>query len=252
MNELIEIDCMEYMSQCKDNAYDLVIVDPPYGIGAENYSNGQNLNRKDGWYREEATAVRIKKNRLNQGSGKLKNNILNTSNCEWDNKKPDQEYFNELLRVSKNQIIWGLNYFIDYLHSTRGVYVWDKLQYWENFSQFELAWTSFDKPARLFKYSNSGGINKEKKIHPTQKPIKLYKDLLLWYAKPGDKLLDTHSGSGSFRIAAHDLGFDLVSCELDPDYCRDNEARYQRHIQQIDLFKPEEIQEKIFTEGKLF
>lgn len=163
-NILYHADCMDIMAKMPDKSIDLCITDPPYGIGAENYSNGQNLNRKDGWYREESTAVRVKKNRLNSGSGKLKNNILNTSNCEWDTKKPDQEYFNELLRVSKNQIIWGLNYFIDFLYSTRGIYVWDKLQYWENFSQFELAWTSFDKPARLFKYSNSGGLIKKKKF----------------------------------------------------------------------------------------
>ncbi len=219
MNTLHLTDCMEYMSQCDDNAFDLAIVDPPYGID------------------------------VNMNMGRRKGMGVKHSFKEWDNNIPDLSYFEELFRISKNQIIWGGNYFD--LKPTRCFIIWDKKTPEDlSFAMCEFAWTSFDLVAKIFRLEIQKGKND--RIHPTQKNVALYKWLLQNYAKPGDKLLDTHSGSGSFRIAAHDLGFDLVSCELDPDYCQDNEARFQRHIQQIDLFKPEEIQEKIFTEGKLF
>ncbi len=222
MNNLIQIDCNEYMSQCKDNAFDLAIVDPPYGIG------------------------------VNMNAGKRKYEIQKYDYKGWDNKAPNKKYFNELFRISKNQIIWGANNFTPFIPISTGWIFWNKdITGDVKFSHGELAFSSYKESLKMIKIRIQKS-NKEPRIHPTEKPIALYKWLLTNYAKPGDKLLDTHSGSGSFRIAAHDLGFDLVSCELDPDYCRDNEARFQRHIQQIDLFKPEEIQEKIFTEGKLF
>lgn len=226
MNKLIQIDCMEYMKDIPDNHFDLAIVDPPYGIG---------INGK-------------------VGGGKLAR-VSEYKNKGWDKTPPKKEYFTELKRVSKNQIIFGGNYFLYALNQTPCFIVWDK-DNTGNFADCELAWTSFNTATRLFKYRWNGMLqgnmkNKEIRIHETQKPIALYKWLLTNYAKPGYKLFDSHSGSGSFRIAAYDMGFDLISCELDPDYCRDNEARFQKHIQQIDLFKPEELQDNIYQKELL-
>lgn len=213
---LHNVDCMEFMATLPDKAFSLAICDPPYGINADAMSMGQNLNRADGWKRDESTAVKIRKGRLNSGGGKLKNRILNTSSIGWDDQIPDDEYFAELFRVSENQIIFGGNYFD--LPPSRCVICWDKCQPWENFSQWEMAWTSFDKPAAMFRYSNTGGANAETKIHPTQKPTALYLWLLSKYAKPGQRILDTHLGSMSSVIAANNLGFELTGCELDADY----------------------------------
>ncbi len=181
---MFNIDCMDFMAGKPDNYYSLAIVDPPYGINAPNMQMGTHVNRKGkGQYPGESTASKLRKGRLNKGSGKLKDRILNTSDCNWDTEKPTDEYFKELFRVSENQIIWGGNYFP--LPPCRGMICWDKMQPWDNFSQFELAWTSFDKPARMFRYSNTGGANIEKKIHPTQKPVKLYEWLLMNYGMGG-------------------------------------------------------------------
>lgn len=191
------IDCLTVLKLLPDKCIDVAIVDPPYGINAPNMAMGTNKSRTKNGYPAESTADRLrKKGRLNQGAGKLKDRALQNMNCEWDFHPPDKEYFRELFRVSKNQIIWGGNYF-SYgcaiekdeqtgeetaiplgLPPTRGIVAWDKLQPWDNFSQFELAWTSYDKPAGVFKYSNTGGANKEKKIHPTQKPVALYEYLI--------------------------------------------------------------------------
>ena len=228
--ELINIDCMEYLKGCEDNAFELSICDPPYGINAASMSMGNNPNRKDGLSREESTAVKSRKGRLNQGSGKLKNRALNTMACEWDFKPPNEEYFKELMRVSKNQIIWGGNYFP--LPPTRCIVCWDKVQPWENFSQWEMAWTSFDKPAVMIRVSNTGGANSEWKIHPTQKPVRLYKELLHRLASPGDRILDTHLGSGSSAIAAHYGGFDFVGIELDEDYYKAACERFDMQTRQ--------------------
>lgn len=233
--KLLNIDCMEYMRAVPNKYFDLAIVDPPYGINASGMSMGNNPNRKDGWNRGESTAVKIKKGRLNAGSGKLKNRALNTMNCEWDSKIPDQSYFDELERISKNRIIWGGNYFP--LPPSRGIICWDKVQPWENFSQFELAWTDFDKPAAMFRYSNTGGTNNELKIHPTQKPIRLYDWLLSKYAKTGFKILDTHLGSGSHAIAAHYFGVsEFIGCELDQDYFNAAVERFKIETAQESLF----------------
>jgi len=226
-NVAYNMDCMEAMKQFPDNAFDLAVVDPPYGIGADNFKNGAGASKDGG--KLYSTAVKMK-NRLNTGSGKLKNRLLNQSDCSWDSEPPQKEYFNELFRVSKNQIIWGGNYFD--LPPTRGIIVWDKVQPWENFSQVELAWTSFDRPAALFKMCNT----MPGKIHPTQKPIALYEWIFKKYAKPGDKILDTHLGSGSSRIAAYNAGLYFIGYEINELYFNLQEERYQKHTAQENLF----------------
>lgn len=200
ISDVTNEDCMEGMARYPDKYFDLAIVDPPYGLD---------------------------KSSLN-GSGKLKNRVLNKINTDWD-IAPNEYYFKELFRVSKNQIIWGGNYFV--LPPSRCIICWDKVQPWENFSQIELAWTSFDSPAQIYKYDNRTG----NKIHPTQKPVALYKWLLSKYAKQGDKILDTHLGSGSSRIAAYEMGFDFTGFELDKDYYEAQEKRYRNHIAQLKL-----------------
>jgi site-specific DNA-methyltransferase (adenine-specific) len=199
---------MDYLPTIPDNYFELAIIDPPYEIA-------DNPSRHGG-----------------SGAGKLKNRILNKSAKkfkEWD-KAPDKLYFDQLFRVSKNQIIWGGNYFD--LPPTRGIICWDKIQPWENFSQIEYAWTSFKVPAKLYRYDNRTGG----KIHPTQKPVALYKWQLQTYAKQGDKILDTHSGSLSIGIACHDLGFELTAIEKDKDYYESAKQRLIEHQKQLTLF----------------
>lgn len=178
-------DCIEWMKVVPDKWYDLAIVDPPYQLSKSSTT----------------------------GSGKLKHRALNVGNIaeRWDNK-PSKEYFDELFRISKNQIIWRGNYFD--LPSCRCFVCWDKCQPWENFSQVEMAWTSFDKPAKLFKRDNRRGG----KIHPTEKPIELYAYLLNTFANKGDKIFDSHFGSLSIGIACCELGFELDACEIDKEY----------------------------------
>ena len=192
--ELLNVDCMAYMRTLADKAFDLAIADPPYGLG------------KSCW----------------GGAGHLKNRLLQIEKKkiqQWD-IRPTQEYFDELFRVSKNQIIFGGNFFP--LPPSRGIVAWDKAQPWKNFSQFELIWTSFNKPSALFRLGN----NREKKIHPTQKPVALYKWLLERYAKSGERILDTHLGSGSIALACQELGFDFVGCEIDSDYFEGARRRF--------------------------
>ena len=178
-------DCMEWMKVVPDKWYDLAIVDPPYQLSKSSTT----------------------------GSGKLKHRALNVGNIaeRWDNK-PSKEYFDELFRISKNQIIWGGNYFD--LPPCRCFVCWDKCQPWENFSQVEMAWTSFDKPAKLFKRDNRRGG----KIHPTEKPIEIYAYLLNTFANKGDKIFDSHFGRLSIGIACCELGFELDACEIDKEY----------------------------------
>jgi len=200
---------MELMSRYEDNHFDLAIVDPPYGIGV------------------------TKNKRLN-----------NISNKDWDNEIPKKEYFEELKRVSKNQIIWGGNYFIEHLSNTRCYLNWDKLNHSDTYADCEMAWTSFDKNAKIFKYMWDGnrygfigaikGVGKKSiRMHPTQKPIALYEWLLMNYAKEGDKILDTHLGSGSIAIACHNLGYDLTACELDKEYYEAAIKRLKEHTAQL-------------------
>ena len=149
---------------------------------------------------------------------------------KWDDNTPSKEYFQEIKRVCQNQIVWGGNYFE--LHSYRTFVVWDKMTPAPTMSQVELAATSFDSPARLVKINS----NQSDRIHPTQKPVKLYEWLLMNYAKEGDRILDTHLGSGSIAIACHNLGFDLVGCELDEDYYNAACERLDKHKRQLRMF----------------
>ena len=225
------MDCMEGMKEIPDKYIDLAIVDPPYGIGADNFKNASGWTDREGYTKQESAAVRAK-NRLNQGCGKLKNRLLNTADCSWD-VKPGKEYFEELFRVSKNQIIWGGNYFD--LPPTRGIIVWDKVVTWENFSAVELAWSSFNKPAALYRQRNSGSYTAGK-IHPTQKPVELYKWLLSKYAKAGDKILDTHVGSASSLIACNELGFEYIGFEINSEYYKAAAERLAKEKNQINIF----------------
>lgn len=217
---------MIMMARYPDNYFDLAIVDPPYGINAAKMSMGSspNRSRNDGHGSGPSVSTAVK----------LKNRLLNQSDIDWDNEIPGDDYFIELFRVSKNQIIWGGNYFP--LPPTRCVLCWNKMQPWDNFSQWEMAWTSFDKPAGLLSLSNTGGGNHESKIHPTQKPVKLYQWLLNKYAKEGDKILDTHLGSGSIAIACYNYGFDLTACELKENYYNDAMKRINQLTSQQALF----------------
>ena len=219
MNKIYLMDCMEYMKDLPDNAFELAIVDPPYGIGDFNSSKSKH------------------------------------SKITWNENIPDERYFAELNRVSKNQIIWGANYY----GIKGGRIIHDKLGsatqvQSATLSDADIAYQSFNNLIKIFRYTWKGNIhgNKvvwgEKKIHPCEKPIALYKWLLKNYAKPGDKILDTHIGSGSIRIACHDMGFDLTGCELDKDYFDAQEARFQNHISQADLFGADEMQNLIFKD----
>lgn len=220
ISETYNMDCMEYMRSIPDKFFELAIVDPPYGL--------------------DAKSVRC-------GGGKYKNSCLARGDIrEWD-IRPNEEYFQELFRVSKNQIIWGGNYFP--LSPTRCFVCWDKQKKLENFSQCELAWTSFNKPAKLISISNTGPKLDKGKFHPTQKPIELYAYLLRTFAKAGDKILDTHLGSGSSRIAAYKMGFDFYATEIDKEYFEAQEKRFLEECKgeiktskgilvQGDLFKP--------------
>lgn len=221
-NKCYLIDCMNFMAGVPDKAFDLAIVDPFYGhdlSGGMSSKNG--FNNKEQW-------------------DKLRK----------ENKKPDKKYFIELFRISKNQIIWGGNYFIEYLFSSQGWIVWDKKQRDFTFADGELAWSSFDKAVRIFSYSRAKCLS-ENKIHKFQKPVALYKWLLQNYAKPGWTILDTHEGSGSNRIACHDMGFHHEGCEIDPDIWKDQESRYQQHIAQGNLFDTNEIKELIYKQNEL-
>lgn len=205
-------DCMEIMGNYPDKYFDLAVVDPPYGLNLA--LNGQ--FKKYG------------------GTSK------------WD-YRPKPEYFKELFRVSKNQIIWGYNYLSDMLPPCKGFIYWSKLNHHENRADGELAWISFDKLARHFEYmwdgnrygqlGNIQGVGKKStRIHPTQKPIALYDWIFHNYAKAGDRILDTHLGSGSSRIAAHKAGLDFLGCELDREYFEAQERRFKDYVSQLRLF----------------
>lgn len=205
-------DCMEVMKRYPDKYFDLAVVDPPYGLN-KHLAIG-NGDKRTG----------VKKNKIWIGGA-------------WDNVRPDKNYFNELLRISKNQIIWGGNYFSDLLPMSQKWLVWDKMQR-INQSDCELAWTSFPGALRVFNYHSSKlyGFQNPFRFHPTEKPIALYDWILLNYAKPGDKILDTHLGSGSSRIAAHKAGLDFVGCELDSEYFEAQEKRFKEYSAQLRLF----------------
>lgn len=203
MNEAYNIDCMEYMKTLPDKVFELAIVDPPYGISINN-----NMGRRKG------------------------DKKSNYKKIVWDDAPPQDDYFRELFRVSKHQIIWGGNYFK--MPPCKCFIVWRKPQITENvsFSMLEYAWTSFNESSKEF----IGMSNEPDRIHPTQKPVALYEWLLNRYAKKGDKILDTHLGSGSSRIAAYNMGLDFVGCELDEDYFIAQEQRFKQHTRQLNLF----------------
>ena len=190
-------DNMEGMKAFPDNHFELAIVDPPYGIEISSNPVRQQHAKKD-----------------------------------WDNAIPTKEYFYELFRVSKNQIIWGGNYFD--LPPTQGFFIWDKKQPHDfSLAMCEMAWSSLQNPAKMWSLSV---LKERNKIHPTQKPVELYEWLLMNHAKEGDKILDTHLGSGSSRIAAYKLGFDFTAYEIDEDYYRDQEKRFNQFKAQLTLF----------------
>jgi site-specific DNA-methyltransferase (adenine-specific) len=205
-------DNMKMMGRHEDNYFDLAIVDPPYGLGKHlAIGNGDKRN------------------------GKIRNKIWKGG--EWDNEKPSKEYFNELFRVSKNQIIWGGNYFTELMHQSNKWIVWDKMQR-VNQSDCELAWTSFTGALRIYQYHSSKlqGFMNPNRFHPTEKPINLYKWILENYAKPNDKILDTHLGSGSIALACHELNFELTACELDEQYYNDSHKRFKLETAQLSIF----------------
>jgi len=224
-------DCMEAMKEMSDNQFDLAIVDPPYGIGASKVSK--------------------KKHLIKQKNGKISKTPNNNYKIkDWDKRTPSAEFFKQIKRVSKNQIIWGVNYY-DY-NLNGGRLVWDKLN--DNCDQFdcEIAYNSINRRTDIIRYkwigmfqgksiSNNYAVanvqngNKklnEKRIHPTQKPVKLYEWLLMNYAKEGDTILDTHLGSGSIAIACHNLGFELTGYEIDKEYFEAAKKRIEQHKQQ--------------------
>ena len=202
---LYHCDCMDLLSATPDKAFELSIVDPPYGIN-----------------------IAKEKPRV---SGRW-----NYTPKAWDSEIPSQEYFRLLERVSQNRVIWGGNYFP--LPPSRCWILWDKEQSVDNFADGEMAWTSFDRVVKFFRFSFAA--NKDK-IHVTQKPVALYKWLLQNYAKPGQRILDTHFGSGSIAIAARALGFHVTACEKDEDYCRAAVERYKRETAQGDMFITEPV-----------
>lgn len=206
--ELLNMDCMEYMASQPDNAFDLAIVDPPYGIGMDGGRIG----------------------------------LSEFAKKDWDSDIPQDEYFRQLGRVSKNHIIWGGNYFTDMLAPTKSWVYWDKrhkdMIVPKTYADGELAWTSFDVPLRIYRLLWDGAFKgvKEFKQHPTQKPIPLYRWLLKTYAESGQRILDTHLGSGSSAIAAHYFGCDFVGTEIDEDYFQAAQERFNNETKQVAMF----------------
>jgi site-specific DNA-methyltransferase (adenine-specific) len=202
------IDCMELMSQYPDNYFDLAVVDPPYGIGFDGakQTSGSHGGRK-----------------AHEFKG-------------WDSKIPDKVYFDELYRVSKNQIIWGANYMVEHLKPSMGWIVWRKDRGKFSSSDAELAYSSFNRALREYTKNPLVLVREGGTIHPTQKPICLYDWIYANYAKPGDKILDTHLGSGSSRIAAHKAGLDFIGCEIDKDYFEAQERRFRDFVSQLRMF----------------
>lgn len=215
--ELYNMDCMEYMKQCKDNEFDLAVVDPPYGIGAD-----------------------VKNSTDKRQSKKSASKSKKYGEQKWDADVPTKEYFIELFRVSKEQIIWGVNYYpFDFLSGGR-IY-WDKCVTMPTYSNGELAYCSLLNSIKSVQIAWHGMIqhdmkNKEVRIHPTQKPIKLYEWILKNYAKEGDRILDTHLGSGSSAIAAHNYKFDFVGLEIDKEYFDNAVKRFNNHKSQLTIF----------------
>jgi site-specific DNA-methyltransferase (adenine-specific) len=206
---------MDFLRSCKDKQFDLAVVDPPYGIKADENAFKNGVNCKANGFKEH-------------------------KNTNWDNEIPTLEYFTELFRVSKEQIIWGGNYFTDILPPVMSWIIWDKMQYNFSFSDGEMAWYSRNTKMKIFRYArgNESGFAPKLKgaervginIHPTQKPVALYDWIFRNYAKPGDTILDTHMGSQSSRISAYKAGLDYTGCELDPEYFEQGNQRYEAFL----------------------
>jgi len=199
------MDCIEGMKKFPDKIFDLAVVDPPYGIGAENHAG----NKENGW--------------------------TQWNKKEWDKSTPNAEYWKELFRVSKNQIVWGGNYMTEYLPPKMGWIIWDKGQRDFSLADGEMAWTSFDKAMRIFTYARAKALQ-EGKIHPTQKPSALYDWVYSKYASEGNLILDTHLGSQSSRIAANKAGLDFVGFEIDREYYDNGNKRFKNFVSQGVLF----------------
>ncbi len=202
-NKIILADCMDIMKDIPDKYFDLAIVDPPYGIGMDGQKESISTNRFHHDFKG------------------------------WDTAIPDKEYFIELFRVSENQIIWGGNYMVENLKNSRCWLIWDKIQEFSG-ADFEMAWTSFNKSAKAFRMSRVEAYTNQDKIHPTQKPVALYRWLLQNYAKPGDKIIDTHSGSGSLACACHLEKFDFLAIEKDADY-------YKASVERLDTLRSQGV-----------
>ena len=200
-SEAYNMDCMELMRQYPDKYFDLAVVDPPYGIGA---------------------------NKMQLGNGKRK---IYRGETDWDNAIPTVEYWEQLFRVSKNQIVWGGNYFG--LPSNRCFIIWDKVAHMDTLADCEYAWTSFDRNAKIFKHVRN---TSETRIHICQKPIKLYEWIFKNFAVEGNLILDTHLGSGSSRIAANKAGLHFVGCEISPAYFEAQEQRFKEFVSQLRMF----------------
>ena len=217
ISEVYNMDCIEGMKQYPDKHFDLAVVDPPYGIGFGEF------------------------NRTNKASNGERYKANKYKNSNWDDDIPSDEYFTELMRVSKNQIVWGGNYF-PYLwqNGCKGFIYWHKGNPVPNFADGELAWTSFNKVAKQFDFRYYGNLqgktSAEDKTHPTQKPIALYDWIFHNYAKEGDLILDTHLGSQSSRIAANKAGLDFVGFEIDKEYFEQGNERYNNFISQLRIF----------------
>ncbi len=214
MIELLNVDCMEYMAGLPDKAFDLAIVDPPYGIGMDGRKGSDARKPIHRWRNWERRG--------------------------WDTAVPDAAYFDELRRVSSDQIVWGANYMTEHLPPSRCWIFWDKGQDL-TMPDGELAWASFDGPIRR-KVFNRCEAREDGLIHPTQKPVALYRWLLKNYAKPGQRILDTHGGSMSIAIACDIEGFDLTLCEIDKDYFEAGKKRLEQHQAQPRLFEPEKVE----------
>lgn len=215
LNEILLADNMDVMREIPDGFFELAIVDPPYGINADQRRGDTGKNKH------------IKQRNYHIGN--------------WDKTIPSEYYFSELFRVSRNQIIWGWNYYIQYLDTCPSYIVWNKDNGENLYADVESAWCSIEGAARLFKWKWHGflqqqsGWDKENRIHPTQKPVALYKWLLKNYAKPGDKILDTHGGSCSSVIACLEMGFEYLAIEKDPDYHAAAVKRVKQYQSQFKL-----------------
>jgi site-specific DNA-methyltransferase (adenine-specific) len=243
LSEVYLEDCVTALKRYADNHFDLAIVDPPYGLNVITGRSFGDPLRKDGTIRHGIDK---------RNGAKIVRKASTYTKKDWDKAPPNEEYFKELMRVSKNQIVWGANHFISRMpYDSSAWIVWDKVNGSNDFADCEMAWTSFKKATRLFAFMWNGMLQgssadgrimegnvskREKRLHPTQKPVKLYDWILKNYANEGDLILDTHLGSGSSRIAAYKGGFNFVGFEIDQEYYEKQEKRFNDFKSQLRLF----------------